>query len=209
MINIQKITQKMEEEYNKLDGAHDFEHIKEVIGNAVMINSRYGKPYAEDIVIVAALYHDIGNTVDRKNHHIESAKRVMEDSELRKIYDYNTRYLISKACEEHRASYRGEFTSTLSKIINDADSMAGGRDIESMIERSLTYTRAKNINDTQEMIYEKVYGHLVEKFGREGYQKYRLDVSNELCNVEEIYKVLESKETFKEKYIEVERRLGI
>lgn len=206
---ISNLIQKMESKYNELDGAHDFKHIVQVTNNALLLNKECGGPYDNDIIIISALYHDIGNTVNRENHHIESARIVMEDKDLQSVYSYDTRYMISKACEEHRSSYNGPFTSLLSKIINDADSMAGGDTIEAMIERSLMYTKSKNPKDTSDMIYTKVYNHLVEKFGRYGYQKYKLNITNKLCNVEEIYKILDDENLFKIKYESVVKGLAI
>lgn len=206
MKTIKNIFDKMKIEYSKMDDAHNFTHIENVIENAKILNNLLGNPYSDNIIIISALYHDIGNIVNRKDHHIESARIVLEDKDLKELFNDDELYLISKACEEHRSSYKGEFTSTLSKIINDADSMV--YNIEDIIERCYKYTISKYSTESERSIYYRVYDHIVDKFGRNGYQKYKLSVTNKIANVENIYSIIEDEYKFKyDYYYEVVERI--
>lgn len=189
------IYEKLKEKYNNFDSAHGVDHINTVIENALLINKKLGYPYKENVILIAALYHDIGMIVDRKTHHLESAKYVLSDDEILEHVTEEERYLISKACEEHRASYNGEFTSLLSKIINDADSMT---DVITMVTRSIQYSLS--VIKENESLYDKVYSHLKEKYGRNGYCKFKLEISYEINNTEELWKILENEVLFEHEF---------
>lgn len=193
MLNIYN---KLKTIYDKFDGAHNMNHIDTVTQNAILINNKLGNPYRDMVIFLAGLYHDIGMSIDRKTHHIESANYVLSDDDLLKLVSEEERYLIAKACEEHRASYKGEFTSLLSKIINDADSM---NDKITMISRCIQYALANN-TEQNISVYNEVYNHLRDKYGRNGYCKFHLEVSYEINNTEEIWRILDNEVLFEHEY---------
>lgn len=192
---IKNIKQKLEKIYNTFDGAHNMDHINEVVKNANKINEILGYMYPEYVVTLTALYHDIGLQYGREDHEKHSARILKED--LDGMFDDYTLEIMSKACEEHRASYKGQFTSMLSKIINDADTMYTK---ESLILRSYKYSKkVKNTNN----VYNEVYNHLNEKYGVNGYHKFRLNICKNLPVIKEAREMLENEEIFREEYMKL------
>lgn len=189
--------------YSHEDDGHGMSHIDEVIEKGLIIFDKMKKPkYTEQMVFVGCLYHDTGNLYDRKLHHEYSGKIVKKDKDLKNIFTDDELHLISCACEEHRASYNGSFTSELSILINDADTMSG-LDIAPMIHRSFKYTTKKNPGMSNIDIYKTVYSHLVEKFGDEGYASIHLDESKKIVESMDFKDYLRSEGKFKKKYISV------
>lgn len=192
---IKNIRQKLEKVYNTFDGAHNMDHINEVVKNANKINEMLGYIYPKYVITLTALYHDIGLQYSREDHEKHSARIIKED--LDGMFDDYTLEIMSKACEEHRSSYEGEFTSLLSKIINDADSMYTK---ESLILRSYKYSKkVKNSNK----VYNEVYSHLNKKYGINGYQKFKLDICKELPIIKEVQDMLNNEEIFRKEYMKL------
>ena len=77
---------------------------------------------------------------------------------------------MSSAIKEHRASYKGEYSSLLSEVLAAAD--RGAPDLNSTIIRSSKYYLEREPNSDLKTIAENVYKHLLEKFSRTGYMKY-------------------------------------
>lgn len=184
---------------NNKDG-HGLNHIKEVIENLSILMSIAEKDlqikFNKELMFTAALYHDSGRTVNKKYHHIESAKIVINEKYLRNIFTEDEIQLIAKMCEEHRSSV-GECTSIESAILNDADSIST---LERIIERTIDYHLKYDVDKSYDSIYSEVRKHLIDKFGRNGYQKYKTKYANLLVNIEERYEIIENEEEFKQVY---------
>jgi HD superfamily phosphodiesterase len=170
---MQKFRQKVREFYAPFykdgDEAHLINHADDVCDLALEIN----KECNEKLIILSAYIHDIFNAKDRKNHNKLAYNYVLEakDSLLQNLTN-KERLLVAHAVLEHRASYKGEYFSKLSKIISSAD--RGKPDIKAVVIRSMKYNHADAQN---------VYKHIKDKYARNGYAKYP-DIYKELFGKE-------------------------
>lgn len=175
--------EKMIEKYKKFDGAHDDAHARMVIKNSeyIAINMMKDEKIEIDMnmVKVIAAMHDLGLAYDRETHHIKSGEIVRESKELRKFFTEEQIELIAKSVEEHRASYKGEYTSVYSKIVSDADRM---NDINTMISRTYKWNRKHYPDLNDEELYIEVIQHLQDKYGEKGYARFNTPYAEDILN---------------------------
>lgn len=175
--------EKMIEKYKKFDGAHDDAHARMVIKNSeyIAINMMKDEKIEIDMnmVKVIAAMHDLGLAYDRETHHIKSGEIVRKSKELRKFFTEEQIELIAKSVEEHRASYKGEYTSVYSKIVSDADRM---NDINTMISRTYKWNRKHYPDLNDEELYNEVIQHLQDKFGEKGYARFNTKYAEDILN---------------------------
>lgn len=175
--------EKIIEKYKKFDGAHDDAHARMVIKNSeyIAINMMKDEKIEIDMnmVKVIAAMHDLGLAYDRETHHIKSGEIVRKSKELRKFFTEEQIELIAKSVEEHRASYKGEYTSVYSKIVSDADRM---NDINTMISRTYKWNRKHYPDLNDEELYNEVIQHLQDKFGEKGYARFNTKYAEDILN---------------------------
>lgn len=184
------------------DRAHGKEHISQVIEHATAMTKEM--KLDENIAVVAATFHDIGlmwGDCTRENHHINSGRFIEENYEVFKCY-FTDREIakIKAAVEEHRASYKGEYSSIYSVIVSDADRSV---DIITMISRSYLYN--KDHGTPEDKLYTEVYNHLKEKYGNNGRVKLHLPYAKEILQASR--KIIADEEKFKAMYEYVVKNL--
>ena len=171
------------EKYKKFDGAHDDAHARMVIKNSEYIAANMMKDEKIQLdmrmVKVIAAMHDLGLAYDRETHHTKSGEIVRKEKELRKFFSEEQIELIAKSVEEHRASYKGEYTSVYSKIVSDADRM---NDINTMIDRTYKWNRKHYPDKNDKEIYDEVISHLQDKFGEKGYARFNTKYAEDVLN---------------------------
>lgn len=145
---------------DNIRNSHGVDHCDDVFNLMIKLNDKLSYGYSEEIIAFAAYIHDMySDAENRKIHHILAHTYVLNRvDDLLKELSEDDLYLIANAVLEHRASYKGEFSSNLSTLISAAD--RGVPDYDSHYNRSLVY----NDGDHKEVIE-----HLVDKFGRDGY----------------------------------------
>lgn len=168
--------------YEHNDIAHQIDHIDTVVNNVIDICQRIPVEPAEmTCAIIAAYYHDICCQDSREFHHSLAAITVHREwfhlvallpKRLHASYLHNYDYckLIANACFEHRASFKGLYTSVVSEIVACADR---GRPVTdaTLYRRSYLYGRcnaALNHDDACKYAIE----HIRDKYGNKGYVKY-------------------------------------
>ncbi len=167
--------------YKKFDGAHDDAHAREVLKNSEFIAKSMMKEEGIELdmnmVKIIAAMHDLGLAYDRESHHTKSGEIVRADKQLRKFFNEEQIEIIAKAVEEHRASYKGDYTSIYSKIVSDADRM---NDINTMISRSYKYNKKHNPDFSEEQLYHAVTDHLRDKYGAKGYARFNTKYADDV-----------------------------
>lgn len=200
--NLDKYINTLVKKYNKFDGAHDEKHALMVIKNSLYLAAKLEKDENQklnmDMVKTIAAMHDLGLAYDRETHHSKSGEIVRKDKELREYFSEEEIEIIAKACEEHRASYKGEYTSIYSKIVSDADRM---NDIYTMIERTYKYNSKHHPDFNQKQIFDIAYGHLKEKFGSGGYARYNTKYAEDV--LKGCIDIINNEEEFRKRYKEV------
>lgn len=197
-----ELTQYLEKQikrYNKFDGGHNELHVREVIDNIILLGNKLNLNL--EMCKTIAVYHDLGLEINREEHHIYSGKILRKDISLRKWFSEEEIEIMALACEEHRASYKGVLSSKYSYVISDADRYNSPK---RMIERSYRFTRNKFKDKSNKEVFNKVYNHLIDKYGRySGYGTYKMNESHEVFNSEETWNLLENQDMFLKVYIEV------
>ena len=69
--------------YAAFDKAHREDHALMVIDRALSMGKRYD--IDEEMLLTAAACHDLGLSVDRKTHHLESGRIIRADAQLRRL----------------------------------------------------------------------------------------------------------------------------
>lgn len=187
--------------YDANDLGHGIDHILYVIGRSFKF-AKYVSDVNLDMVYTIAAYHDIGHSIDAKNHEIVSARVLREDVNLKKYFSEDDIQLMAEAVEDHRASLESEPRSIYGKIVSSADRNTL---IEVPLKRTYSYRIEHFPNFSLEQIIEESREHLQKKFGKFGYANEKMYFEDKEYNgfLEEIALLLEDRELFRKKYIEV------
>ncbi len=174
MIN-KELSQYIENEifplYNRNEEGHGINHIKTVIKRSLELAKGYDVDL--DMVYTIAAYHDLGHYIDRKTHEIISAEIFIKDEKIKQWFTDEQRNVIKEAIEDHRASSNHEPRSIYGKIISTADRTI--IDIDNTIKRTYSYGKRNYVDLSEEEQIERVYSHLKEKYGENGYAKVYLE----------------------------------
>lgn len=189
--------------YNRNEEGHGINHIKTVIKRSLELAQNYDVNI--DMVYTIAAYHDLGHYIDRKTHEIISAEMFVQDENIKKWFTDEQRNTIKEAIEDHRASSNHKPRSIYGMIVSTADRTI--IDIDNTIKRSYSYGMKNYQGISKEQQIERIYEHLTEKYGENGYAKIYLEdkefeealqrlrqaLSNKEEFIERVKKVIESK----------------
>ena len=178
--------------YNKNEEGHGLKHIETVIERSL----KFAKDYDAniDMVYTIAAYHDLGHHIDRKRHEIISAQIFIEDENMKKWFSDEQRKIIKDAIEAHRASSNHEPRTIYGKIVSTADRTIVK--IDNTIKRSYSYGKRNYQGITEEEQIQKVYEHLKDKYGENGYAKVYLEDKEFDEAMKEFRKALKDKDSF-------------
>lgn len=181
--------------YDRNEFAHGINHIKTVIRRSLELADGYDVDF--NIVYTVAAYHDLGHFIDRKRHEIISAEIFMKDENIKRWFSDEQRLVIKEAIEDHRASCNHVPRTIYGKIVSTADRTIV--DMDNTIKRSYTYGKKNYIGLSEEEQFERVYEHLVEKYGENGYAKVYLEDKEFDEAVSKLRQALENREEFIER----------
>ena len=196
---ISYIETKIFPEYSKNDAGHSLEHINYVIRRSLNFAEQFGE-IDTDIVYAVAAFHDVAHHIDKKNHEKLSAEIFYKDEKMKAFFSEAQRNIIKEAIEDHRASLDGEPRSDYGKIISSADRST---DAEEFLHRTHAYTLKYFPGISEEEIIERGYSHTLEKYGSKGYAKHYVKDEEYESFRKYINSILKDKETFSEKYKEI------
>ena len=153
-------------EYEGYEASHGLSHIRTVIDNSLELCRDQDADI--DMVYAIAAYHDIGLRYGREDHEISSGRRLYEDRKLRNWFTEAEILTMKEAIEDHRASRKEEPRSIYGCIVAEAD-----RDIdpERVVSRCVQYETAHFPEADEEEVLRKITGHIIEKYGVDGYLK--------------------------------------
>lgn len=192
---VEYIEKKIFPLYDRNEFAHGINHIKTVIRRSLELADGYDVDF--NIVYTVAAYHDLGHFIDRKRHEIISAEMFMKDENIKRWFADEQRMVIKEAIEDHRASCNHVPRTIYGKIVSTADRTI--TDIDNTIKRSYTYGKKNYIGLSEEEQFDKVYEHLVEKYGESGYAKVYLEDKEFDEAVGKLRQALENREEFIER----------
>lgn len=192
---VEYIEKKIFPLYDRNEFAHGINHIKTVIKRSLELADGYDVDF--NIVYTVAAYHDLGHFIDRKRHEIISAEMFMKDENIKRWFADEQRMVIKEAIEDHRASCNHVPRTIYGKIVSTADRTIV--DMDNTIKRSYTYGKKNYIGLSEEEQFDKVYEHLVEKYGESGYAKVYLEDKEFDEAVSKLRQALENREEFIER----------
>lgn len=192
---VEYIEKKIFPLYDRNEFAHGINHIKTVIRRSLELADGYDVDF--NIVYTVVAYHDLGHFIDRKRHEIISAEMFMKDENIKRWFADEQRMVIKEAIEDHRASCNHVPRTIYGKIVSTADRTIV--DMDNTIKRSYTYGKKNYIGLSEEEQFDKVYEHLVEKYGESGYAKVYLEDKEFDEAVSKLRQALENREEFIER----------
>jgi uncharacterized protein len=194
------------EKYNSFDKGHRIDHIGTVLNSSLKLASFYD--ISIPMVVTITVFHDIGMSIDRPNHHIHSKNIVLNDCTLKNYFSEDEIQIIAEACAEHRASLKKKPTTIYGCIISDADRTTN---IHDMIVRCYYFSKEHfgNLSDLE--TYERVYNHLKNKYGTGGYAVFYLPESQDVVMkpLIEAQEILKDENKFKNLYLHMVAKIKL
>ena len=150
--------------YAAFDKAHREDHVLSVIERALEMGKNYD--IDKDMLLTAAAFHDLGLSVDRKTHHLESGRIIRADRRLREWFSPEQIETIAQAAEDHRASAKSLPRSIYGRLVAEADRMIEPRTI---IRRTIQFGLSNYPELDKEGHWQRTCLHLQEKYSENGY----------------------------------------
>ena len=150
--------------YAAFDKAHREDHARMVIDRALAMGKAYD--IDEEMLYAAAACHDLGLSVDRKTHHLESGKIIRADDRLLEWFSPDQIETIAEAAEDHRASATEPPRSIYGCLVAEADRMI---EPVTIIRRTVQFGFAHYPSPDKEAHWQRTLEHLHEKYAESGY----------------------------------------
>ena len=161
---VQYIESEVIPRYAAFDKAHREDHALAVIERALAMGKNYD--INEDMLYAAAACHDLGLSIDRKTHHLESGKIIRADERLRQWFSPEEIETIAQAAEDHRASATTPPRSIYGALVAEADRMIVP---ETIIRRTVQFGLSHYPELDKEGHWQRTLEHLHEKYAEGGY----------------------------------------
>ncbi|MGO4937802.1 HD domain-containing protein [Fundicoccus sp. Sow4_H7] len=189
-------------QYKQFDGAHQPDHVYQVIKNSLEIAADYDVDL--DMVYTIAVFHDLGLRQGREGHERASGLIIENDEQLKMYFSTEQIKTMAEAAEDHRASRLEPPRSIYGKIIAEAD-----RDIDfqRVLDRCIQFQLSYHPDFNQEENYEAVYNHMVDKYGPNSYMNFWLETKNNKEQMEILQTILADEDAFKKYYTASYERL--
>ena len=164
---VQYIEKEVIPQYAAFDKAHREDHARSVIERALTM-ARGMEDVREDMLYTAAACHDLGLSVCRETHHLESGRIIRSDERLREWFTSEEMETIAQAAEDHRASAKTPPRSIYGALVAEADRMIVP---ETIIRRTIQFGLSHYPELDKEGHWERTLEHLHEKYAEGGYLK--------------------------------------
>ncbi|MFI3256159.1 MAG: hypothetical protein R3Y52_01790 [Psittacicella sp.] len=163
-INIDPIYEKY------ADPIHGINHVHDVLNLSFEILQDESSASAYKIIMIGSLCHDIYAGKDRKNHHLLAYEYVLNNLAPKEFLTIKEITIAAQVCLEHRASYKGEFSSIYSEIVSSAD-RGEPKDMLRLLKKSIIYHKY-HFHTNRINTLKGAVEHIFEKNSRTGYAKY-------------------------------------
>lgn len=175
--------------YDAFDRGHRRDHARHVLQTALDLARHYDVD--PRMVAVAAACHDLGLSLDRKTHHLESGRIIRQMEKLNEWFSRDQIETIAQAAEDHRASATVPPRTIYGMIVAEAD-----RQIipETVIRRTVQYGIRNFPEMNREQQFDRTVAHLKEKYGPDGYMKLLIPESPNAAGLEQLRSLMEDRE---------------
>ena len=183
--------------YKTFDKAHGISHFNFVTTNCV----EYGKELIkqgieidlEKAFVVGAL-HDIGIANGREGHAKSSGAFVRNCKELTNWFSSDDIEMIAEAVEDHSSHLEYEPRSIYGKIVADADR---NNSVYLVFSRPVKYGLKNESYRSRQSHIDRVYDFVKDKFGRNGYVKYHLNIPQTTKEQQAVWQLLDNEQACK------------
>lgn len=199
-MNLSKIVRKsvlnyikntIKPKYKNFDKAHNISHFNFVTNNCL----EYGKALQNrgenvdlEIAYLVGAFHDVGIEKGREGHAKSSGEFVRNDEFLKTEFDAQTIELIAEAVEDHSSHLEYEPRSIYGKIVADADR---NNSLYLVFSRPIKYGLKNEKQFNRQEQIDRVYEFVQNKFGRNGYVKYWLNIPQTTQAQQEVWNLLD------------------
>lgn len=191
------IDNNIKKHYKNFDKAHSLSHFNFVTNNCIEYAKeliKQGYDLNLELAYVVGAMHDIGLINGRENHALSSGEFVRNDSNLKEYYSEDEIEIIAQAVEDHSSHLSYEPRNIYGKIVADADR---NNSVYLVFSRPIKYgIKHETYRDRQGHI-DRVYEFVNEKFGRNGYVKYWLDIPQTRKEQQLVWQLLDDEATCK------------
>ncbi|MBO6096511.1 MAG: HD domain-containing protein [Bacteroidales bacterium] len=153
--------------YAGFDKAHREDHARSVVERALTMAWERADVNL-NMLYAAAACHDLGLSVCRETHHLESGRIIRADERLRQWFSPEETETIAQAAEDHRASAKTPPRSIYGCLVAEADRMIVP---ETIIRRTIQFGLSHYPELDREQHWERTLEHLHEKYAEGGYLK--------------------------------------
>ena len=196
------ILKEIKSAYKFFDKGHNISHYNFVTKNCINYANQLiakGEEIDLDIAYIVGAFHDIGLKIERENHAKHSAEFVRADKMLKEYYSEETINMIAEAVEDHSSHLSYEPRSIYGKIVADANR---NNSAYLVFSRPIKYGLKNEPKEwSKQQHIDRVYDFVQNKFGRNGYVKYHLDIPDTTKEQQKVWSLLDNEEKCKA-YIE-------
>ena len=164
---VQYIEKEVIPQYAGFDKAHREDHARSVIERALSM-ARGMDGIREDMLYTVAACHDLGLSVCRETHHLESGRIIRADKRLQEWFTPEEIETIAQAAEDHWASAQTAPRSIYGALVAEADRMIVP---ETIIRRTIQFGLSHYPELDREEHWNRTLEHLHEKYAEGGYLK--------------------------------------
>jgi uncharacterized protein len=178
--------------YKSFDKAHSIAHYNFVTKNCIEYGrelQKQGENVNLEIAYVVGAFHDIGISVEREGHALHSGAIVRNDKRLKEFYSDDEIEMIAQAVEDHSSHLKYDPRSIYGKIVADADR---NNSMYLVFSRPIKYGLKHETGNDRQMHIDRVYNFVNEKFGRNGYVKYWLNIPQTRKEQQQIWELLDN-----------------
>ena len=172
-------------QYAAFDKAHQQDHARAVVSRALELAAYY--PVNRNMLYTAAACHDLGLSVDRKTHHLESGRIIREMQPLGQWFTPEQLETIAQAAEDHRASSDHEPRTLYGRIVAEADRLIVP---EQIIRRTIQFGLTHYPELNKEEHWRRTLEHLHEKYHYGGYLKLWIPESSNAARLEQLRQII-------------------
>ena len=191
-IDFSYIKEKIIPLYSSFDSAHQIDHVKAVMNDSIEEAKELGASVT--LSFIAAAYHDIGLTVDRKTHHLVSGEMMRKDEFLTSTFPPDIVSLLAKAAEDHRASSSSVPRSIFGAIVADSDRQL---ETETVVMRTIQYSMSHGAENLAQ-IKVHVFSQMAEKYSKNGYLSLFFPSEKDKCNILQLHSLSENEKMLSE-----------
>jgi len=183
--------------YKNFDKAHSTSHFNFVTNNCIEYGKelqKQGQDIDLEIAYVVGALHDIGISRGRENHAKSSGDMVRKDINLRQFYDDNIIEMLAQSVEDHSSHLAYEPRNIYGKIVADADR---NNTMYLVFSRPTKYSIKNEKHLTRDEHIDKVYNFVQDKFGKNGYVKYWLNIPQTTKEQLRVWQLLDDEKSCK------------